>query len=70
MDLKNYYLIKYWSSEGIELIIADEKEPLALAGIMGGSSFSVTKSHQQIAIELNTSCKDFNPIKIESGINW
>lgn len=24
--------------------------------------FSITKSHQQIAIELNISCKDLNPI--------
>ncbi|MDB4040533.1 phenylalanine--tRNA ligase subunit beta [Methylophilaceae bacterium] len=48
LKLLNDQNIKF---EGIELIIADEKEPLALAGIMGGSSSSVHNDTKEIFIE-------------------
>ena len=46
--------------EGSELIIADEKVPLALAGIMGGKSSSVDKNTTEIFIE----SAYFDPINI------
>ena len=46
--------------DGTELIIADEKGPLALAGIMGGESSSVNKNTTDIFIE----SAYFDPIDI------
>ena len=46
--------------EGVELIIADEKGPLALAGIMGGDSSSVNSNTTEIFIE----SAYFDPIDI------
>ena len=57
LDLLNDQNIKF---KGDELIISDEKAPLALAGIMGGESSSVNKNTKEIFIE----SAYFDPIDI------
>ena len=46
--------------DGVALVIADDKQALALAGIMGGESSSVTDSTQNILLE----CAFFTPIDL------
>jgi phenylalanyl-tRNA synthetase beta chain len=43
-----------------DLVVADKKEALALAGVMGGASSEVTDSTTQIALE----AARFEPIRI------
>ena len=57
LQLLNHQNIEF---EGVELIISDEKEPLALAGIMGGDSSSVSSDTREIFIE----SAYFDPIDI------
>ncbi len=46
--------------DGVALVIADDKQPLALAGVMGGKPSSVTGETKDIFLE----CAFFTPIKI------
>ena len=46
--------------DGAALVIADDKQPLALAGVMGGKSSSVTDKTKDIFLE----CAFFKPIMI------
>ncbi len=46
--------------DGVALVIADDKQPLALAGVMGGKPSSVTDKTKDIFLE----CAFFKPIKI------
>ena len=48
--------------EGV-LVIADEKEPVAIAGVMGGKDSEVTENTKTIVFEAAV----FNPVKVRKG---